>query len=152
MTTDQEAWASLQSHRVWVDYSLPLRKSVFAATDMCGEHFTAETKLTSGGTGQAWIEIAPLYLARTITVKNIRRMVRRHGYRFATVEELLAFTHVKWYLPVSAAVVALGSIWIDEKGYRRCPVLEQEDDQLRFDMELADGPFDEHIHFALVRL
>ena len=106
-------------------------------TKLLGKKITASTKL--------------FHFERSISSEDAISEMNKAGFRPATLAELLALGEAHPELQKEFPIVALGSVWRDERGDRLVPVLYFDDDGRELGLNWLGFDWDDNYRFFGVR-
>jgi hypothetical protein len=130
------------TYKVVVDYGktltemIKLGKYAWVNDDISDKHFPIQ------GAGTQEAELVLVHLNREATTKEVLEHLNALGLEPAKVEHLLAFGAAYPEIQKEFPIVALGSIWVGDVGYRGCPFLDFGDGKRGLDLRWRDD--DDH--------
>ncbi|MEK7553547.1 MAG: hypothetical protein AAB504_02605 [Patescibacteria group bacterium] len=113
----------MHSYLMTIDYDRSVKDGIKAGNyDWRNDDITAKN-FPSQETGTAEVSIDILHFGKDISTDEVRAELDKHGYRPATLKELLALGEKHSNLQREFPIIALGSVWQGPHGCRSCPYL-----------------------------
>lgn len=147
------ALSEINSLTVTVDYSLTLVEMIKASgcssvdPDITVEHFPFPFR---GKKEKIELKITRVDFGRDIFTDEAKWLMRRHGFRPARIEVLLALAAQHPELLQKSPVVALGSKWRNEYGLNISPYLRGSSGNRQLELTCADNEWGDNCQFVVV--
>lgn len=141
------------THAVTVDYDLGLEHMIalgrydWKNSDIKPKHFPVK------GEGKVDVEITLVHYNRVMSTDDVLKDLDARGLRPIKIEELLALgaNEKTRDLQREFPIIALGSVWQDLSGSRRCPCLDRDGSKRPLSLGWFVLGFDEFCRFGAVR-
>jgi len=112
------------TYKITIDYSRTLTKMIEAGKYyQVDEDFTPDNFPAKRRSGVEKIEVVLVHLGYMATTHKVLTELDRHGFRPATLPELLSLGAAKPGLQRKFPIMALGSVWQDPCGDKCAPIL-----------------------------
>ncbi len=143
--------ATITSYSMSVDYDRPVKDGIKAGKydwkndDITAEHFPSQET----GTKDATVEL--FHYGKDISTDEVIADMDKHGYRPATLKEILALGEKHPDLQREFPIIGLGSVWRSPPGGRYCPYLFRDGSGRRLSLGWFGNGWSDVCRFAAVR-